>query len=383
MANEASREPTLTSMNSVETVTPETAPARLNASGNPAHVRDIVIERCTNAERSSWDAFVAGRPDGCFYHLFDWKEVNERSFSHTTFQLAARSGGRIVGVLPLVLVESRLFGRILCSTPFVNFGGPCSPDPNVRLALAQSAIDTANELAVDYLELRCASPLPDADLAVSLRKISMTIELTPDPDTLWNGFTSKHRKNVKRAYKDGLSVTKGGAELLPDFYSVLEESWRNLGTPLYRREYFERVLATFPENTTIYLCRHSSGVVGASFVGHFNGVVEGMWAGGRAAARKLDANYVLYWEMIKDACLRGFSRFHLGRSTADSGAEDFKRKWNAQPQQLYWYFHVPGGGSTPALNVDNPKYRLAIAAWRRLPLWTTRVLGARLAPFIP
>ena len=123
--------------------------------------------------------------------------------------------------------------------------------------------------------------------------------------------------------------------------------------------------------------------VAVAFNGYFNGVVEGMWAGGTPAARGLQANYALYWDMMKDACERGMRRYHLGRSTAESGAEDFKKRWNAEPSQLYWYFHRPKGGEMPQLNVDNPKYKLAIQAWRKLPLWVTRKIGPPLARSIP
>ena len=37
----------------------------------------------------------------------------------------------------------------------------------------------------------------------------------------------------------------------------------------------------------------------------------------------------------------------------------------------------------PQLNVDNPKYKLAIDIWRRLPLWVTRIVGPPLARVIP
>lgn len=319
---------------------------------------------------------------GSFYHLYEWKHVNERAFGHRTFYLAARRSRQITGILPLVLVESRLFGRILCSLPFVNYGGACASDTETAGALIDAAIELANQHRADYLELRCAQAAP-TDLPASLRKISMTIPLAADPDVLWNGFTSKHRKNVKRAYKNELVVKKGGVELLPVFYALMEQSWRSLGTPLYARSYFELVLRTFPESSSVFVCHRGEEPVAVALTGYCNGIVEGLWAGGGALARQLDANYVLYWEMIRDACLRGCHSFHLGRSTADSGGEEFKRKWNAEAQQLYWYFHRPGGGAMPALNVDNPKYRLAISAWRRLPLWTTRLIGPLLARSIP
>jgi FemAB-related protein (PEP-CTERM system-associated) len=333
-------------------------------------------------DAAAWDGFLASHSSASFYHLSGWTRVNGEALGHRCLQLAASRDGRVVGVLPLVLVSSPIFGRILCSMPFVNFGGPCAVDEGVAQALESAARARADELGVDYLELRCAGPLA-TELPSSLRKISMTISLAPDPETLWNAFTSKHRKNVKRAYKDELAVKSGGGELLPEFYALMQQSWRSLGTPLYSRRYFEAVLSTFPDLTRIFVCHQNGNPIAVALCGYFNGVVEGLWAGGGPLARKLDANFVLYWEMIRDACLRGCHSFHLGRSTADSGGEEFKRKWNAESRQLYWYFHRPNGGEMPALNVDNPKYRLAIAAWRHLPLAVTRVIGPPLARLIP
>ena len=85
-----------------------------------------------------------------------------------------------------------------------------------------------------------------------------------------------------------------------------------------------------------------------------------MWLGSRGEFRTRHAGYVLYWELIKNACERGMKRFHLGRSTVQSGGESFKKKWNAEPTQLYWQYLLRHAGRFPQLNVDNPKYRLAI-----------------------
>jgi FemAB-related protein (PEP-CTERM system-associated) len=341
------------------------------------------IESAGAESRSAWDACVAAHPSGTFYHLFDWKNFHEQECGHQCDYLLARAAdGGLRGVLPLVYLRSRLFGRILCSMPYVNYGGPVAADAAVAAALAQRAAARAGELGADYLELRCNSPLETA-MEASLRKVSMTIALKPDAEELFKGFTSKHRTNIRRAQKNGLTVTAGGAELLPVFYELMRHSWRSLGTPLYSRDFFARVLATFPQYTRLFVCSHQGTPIAATFNGEFNGIVEGMWAAALPQFRHLQPNYVLYWEMIRDACERGFRHFHLGRSTADSGAEQFKSKWTAEARQLYWYFHRPDGGAMPALNVDNPKYKLAIAAWQRAPLWFTGMLGPSLARGIP
>lgn len=352
------------------------------ASSPPLPTESATVEISRRADAAEWNAFLATQPAGSFYHRFEWGEINRSELGHEYIPLVARSAGRIVGVLPLVFVRSRIFGRILCSMPFVNYGGPVAESSGVAVALTRAAMDAAKSEGADYLELRCTARL-DVDLPVSMKKVSMTVELAPDPDVLWNAYTSKHRKNVKRAYKYELAVKIGGAELLPTFYALMEESWRTLGTPLYRRSYFERIVATFPEASRIFLCHRNEVPVAVAFCGYHNGIVEGLWAGGTAAAREYDANYVLYWEMIRDSCQRGFQRFHLGRSTADSGGEVFKQRWNATASQLYWHFYRPDGGPLPELNVSNPRYQLATRVWRKLPAAITRVLGPPLARIIP
>ncbi len=340
----------------------------------------LIVEQAGSAVE--WNGFLTRHSDASFYHLFEWQHVNRGALIHRSIYLIARYATEVRGVLPLTFVTSTLFGRILCSLPFVNYGGPCALDVRASSALIAVATRYADEARASYLELRCASKL-QTEMPVSLRKVGMVLELAPDPSSIWNRFSAKHRKNIRRAYKNGLSVRTGGIELLPGFYRVLTEAWRDLGTPIYAKRYFDTVLRTFPTQTRIFICELGGVPVAVALTGYFNGVVEGLWAGGRAAAKPLNANYVLYWEMIRDACERGCRLFHLGRSTSDSGAEEFKRKWNAQPKQLYWYFHVPEGSAIPQLNVDNPKYRAAIHTWQHLPLWTTRLIGPPIARGIP
>ncbi len=338
------------------------------------------------ADAGEWNTFISTHPGGSFYHRHEWGEINRQELGHEFIPLVAHRDGVLVGVLPLVYLRSRLFGRILCSMPFVNYGGPCATASDISEALAQAAMEITRVWRANYLELRCAERLPNG-MPVSLRKVSMTIPLAADPEVLWKGFTPKHRKNVRRAYKDGLAVTSGCAELLPAFYRILEQSWRSLGTPMYQRSYFERIVKTFPQDTRIFICHRDEVPLAAAFCGYHRtcgvGIAEGLWAGGTAESRRLDANYVLYWEMIRDCCVRGLQRFHLGRSTAESGGEAFKQKWNATVTQLYWHFHRPDGGPLPELNVSNPRYHLATRVWRRLPTGVVRVLGPPLARLIP
>jgi len=342
----------------------------------------VKIVHCTEADASAWDAFLGEASGASFYHLFAWKGINERSFGHRCFYLAAVDGERFVGVFPIVFINSRLFGKILCSMPFVNFGGPCVLGPEAEIALLKEAESIVHDVSADYLEIRGTRKI-EGDLPVSEHKVSMTIDLNPDPDVLWKAFEKKHRKEIRHAYKQDLRVEHGGIEYLDIFFDILSESWKSLGTPLYDKSYFRNIFSAFQNSVRIFVVYQRDVPISVAFNGFHKKCVEGMWLGNRHRYRKLHPGYVHYWEMIKYTCENGFEKFHLGRSTIDSGGESFKKKWNAYPTQLYWQYILGKEKEIPRLNVDNPKFRLAIEAWKWMPGAITRSIGPFLSKSIP
>ena len=345
----------------------------------------MAIIRCSGSHDAIWNAFVDTCPRASFYHRAEWRGINEQCFGHRTAYIAAVEDGRFVGIFPLVQLKSVLFGNLACSLPFVNYGGPAGDTDEIEQALLEAGADVAAEWGVEYLEIRSQRHLGER-FPASDHKVSMTVELNRDPDVVWNSYKAKvgPRQDIRKGYNNGFTARFGGVELLDPFYSVLSESWRDMGTPIYRKEYLRRVLATFPKETRICVVSAADGTpAAAALCGHHRDVVEGMWLGMRAEFRKQMVGYVLYWELIKDACQGGYARFHLGRSTAESGGAQFKKKWNAEAVQLYWQYILRTRDEVPALNVSNPRYQLAIKTWQRLPVPVTQVLGPFIARSIP
>jgi len=72
---------------------------------------------------------------------------------------------------------------------------------------------------------------------------------------------------------------------------------------------------------------------------------------------------------------RGIRLFDYGRSKIGTGAYDFKKNWGFTPEPLYYEYHLVKGQALPDLNPLNPKYRLLINTWQRLPLWLSQWIG--------
>jgi FemAB-related protein (PEP-CTERM system-associated) len=344
--------------------------------------QELFVRQLGNTDIKLWEQYVENKPDATFYHRIEWKNIIEKSFGHNTYYLMAMNHEKVVGILPLVHIKSLIFGSIFCSMPFLNFGGVCADDEGVENFLLREGEKILKDKGGDYIELRHLKQT-SAGIPCKSHKVSMTIELNPDPEIVWNQFDRKHRSNVRRAAKNGFEVKFGKGELLPEFYQVMCRGWKELGTPMYAYSFLNNIVEALGNFIEIYLISYEGKNIAASFTGYYKETVEGMWLSSLHEYSKLQAGYVLYWEMIKRACELGYKQFHLGRSSTESGGEFFKKKWNAVPKPLYWEYILNKSKEIPELNVENPKYHRAIEIWRKLPHRVTTFIGPHLAKNIP
>jgi hypothetical protein len=75
--------------------------------------------------------------------------------------------------------------------------------------------------------------------------------------------------------------------------------------------------------------------------------------------------------------------FDFGRSTPNEGTFKFKEQWGATPIPLHWEYCLLRKGPVPDQSPKNPKFSMAIAAWKRCPLWLANAVGPRIVRSIP
>ena len=100
------------------------------------------------------------------------------------------------------------------------------------------------------------------------------------------------------------------------------------------------------------------------------------------SARPLCANVLLYWHAMQHAIADGRTIFDFGRSTPGDGPFQFKRQWGAEPSPVAWEYRLLRGGM-PDQSPSNPKFKAAIAMWKRLPLPVATWLGPSIVRSIP
>ena len=340
------------------------------------------ITTLQNTDTTKWDQYVLASEMASVYHLTGWRDVIERSFGHRTHYLMATEGDQILGILPLVFMKSILFGRFLVSLPFFNYGGICANRLDIRQLLMQEAIGLAKRENASHIELRHAAPC-DLGLQSKTAKVAMILDLPSSSEALWNAFRPKLRSQIRRAEREGMQVQLGGVELLDGFYGVFSTNMRDLGTPVYSRTFFKTILETFPSAAKILTVLYRQTPVASGFLVAAKGKVEIPWASSLRQYNPLAPNMLLYWHALKNACDWGYAEFDFGRSTIESPTYKFKQQWGARPLQLYWHYWLSHPSFFPEISPRNPKYALLIAAWKRLPLSLTTLLGPLIVRSIP
>ena len=340
---------------------------------------DILIS--SECQPDAWDGYVARHPLGTVDHLWGWRAVFRQAFGHDSEYLVARRDGAIVGVLPLVLFKSRLFGRSVVSLPMLNYGGLLIDSADIAAPLMARAGEIARRFHASHVELRHQVRL--TELPAKQHRVSVRMPLPERSDALWERLDRKVRNQVRKAQKSGFTVTWGGSEVVEDFYKVFSENMRDLGTPVYSKRLFSSALAQFPERARICVVSHNGRPVAGGFTLRLNRTTLVPWASSLKAYRQMSPNMLLYWSMMEQAISQGAQVFDFGRSLPDSGTMLFKTQWWGVPEPQIWEYLLLSATAIPNQGSTNTRFNMAIEMWKRLPLLIANATGPFIVRNIP
>jgi FemAB-related protein (PEP-CTERM system-associated) len=336
----------------------------------------ITVKPLTEADRARWDTFVTATPAGTFCHRAGWQRVIERAFGHKTHFAYAERDGRITGVLPLTEIRSRLFGHSLVSNAFQVYGGPVATDDGSRDALIRHATDLLAQTRADHLEFRSIEAETSGWLVKDGLYVTFRREISADHEANLAAIPRKQRAVVRKGIANQLTTRTGHD--WRTLHRVYGESVRNLGTPVFSRKYFALLCEEFGNDAEILVVEDQGAPIAAVLSFYFRDQVLPYYGGGTPAARSRAANDIMYWEVMRRAADRGCRIFDFGRSKVDTGAYSFKKNWGFTPTPLNYEFKLRVGDAIPDVNPLNPKYRLMIETWKRLPLPVANLLGPML-----
>jgi FemAB-related protein (PEP-CTERM system-associated) len=327
-------------------------------------------------EARRWDAYVEPRASAVM-DLSAWRRVVDRAYGMKSWLLAAVEGDRWLGALSLFEARHPLFGSYLATSAFGNDGGITFDTDAARDALLAAAKALADERKVEYLVLRTRElDLPGFTVDGHYR--SAILDLTGGADTVWKDrIPAKTRNQVRKGQKENFTISTGHDQL-DAFYQVFHEHMRDLGSPAHSRRYYETIVEELGDRMTFLVVRDGDELAAGALLFWTNGTAMNLHT---VALRKFNSrcpNYLIYWTMIEAACARGCTRFDMGRSEADSNNIKFKANWGTTVSTLHYNYYLRTLKEIPYLDPRNPKYRIPMLVWQKMPLFMTKQVGPRL-----
>ena len=330
------------------------------------------------AERRRIDDYVAAHPGAELYHRPQWSVAVEEGCRQRAHYLIAEDRRGLTGCLPLVEVRSPLFGNALVSVGFGTGGGPLGEDEATAGALVDAGWALAERRACRSMELR-GGPVPHGWTAQTGIYVDFCKPLPEGDEAILRAMKRRHR-SIRRAREHDLEIRIGCGEAdRAMHYQVYSEMVRDLGSPVYPRSLFAAILDRFGEDADILTVLKDGRPLASALNLYFRGTVMPYWGGGTSAARKFSATEMMYYQVMCHGARRGCTQFNFGRSKVGTGTHSFKENWGFEPRPLVYAVRTADGAVPRSVNPLDPRYRLQVALWKKLPLPLANRIGPHIA----
>ena len=334
-----------------------------------------------------WHSYISDHPQATAYHNIAWLQAVETTYQQQPVLLMAYEDGRVVGVLPLVIMKRPLMQNAICALPYCDMGHALGKDPTITQGLQGFASEYASKKGFTQLDYRNGSsmePIPAEAMAkYNGQKITMKMPLATSSDAQMASYKSKLRSQIRKAEKNGLTIKLSHkTDLLYDFYRVFSHNMRDLGSPTHSKCWFANIMTFYQDKACMAVVYHGDIPIGAGIILMHGTLCSIPWASTVAQYNRLAPNMLLYSHLIGFAADHGMQYFDFGRSTLNEGTYKFKKQWGAVPYPLLWVDLCNPVTSSPQGTGDSAIKATLIQIWRNLPLSVTTTVGSRVRGYI-
>jgi len=345
-------------------------------------------------DAEEWNNFVENASDTSLYHVWEWGEILSSTYGYQRYYLSALHEERMVGVLPIIHVKSRLFGNRLISLPFCEYGGPLVvPESDDRkrkqviIALLEAAIRLAKTLCVEYVEIR-KPRIEDAEKLMKSRSfttlrqyVTFRIDLTKEPDEIWASIHKTTRKSIRKALKNEVTVKEvEDEEQLTAFYTLYLRDMKRHGSPPHKYALFKILFDFFQASSQmrVLLAEYKGTVIGGRIVFCDSKSIFCWNSISDIRYRNLNPNNLLLWETIEWGLRNHYFRLELGRTRKETTIYDFKKCWGGEEIPLIEYFYFIRSKKRTLPDPTQRKYRYLAKVWSLTPISLAKKIGPKI-----
>ena len=316
-----------------------------------------MIEITHSPDITQWSEFVYNHPHGNIFQTPEVAEVYKRTKNYESISLAAIDGatGETLGVLLAVLVrvKSGFLGDFFISS--VIHGGPLVVEGEKGVVASKALMEHHDKMVQKnemYTLIRnlydttfLSSTLKDAGYIYE-EHLNFLIDLDRPEEEIWRNIHKSRRKGINRARKKGIIIEEvKDKNILPIFYRIVEETYKNARVPLVDKSLFESAFDILvPKNRAkFYIVKYEDTFIGARLVTTYKKVVFDWYAGALINYLPIYVNEALVWHILKEGANSGYFTFDFGGAGNPNegyGVREFKRRFGGRMVNFGRYMKV-------------------------------------------
>jgi hypothetical protein len=300
----------------------------------------VIIDN--NINEGHWSEFIQKCEYATIYHTPQWKKILEQSFGYKPYyQFVKDESGRIIGMLPLFYLKSKITGNRLCCLPFSHDCGYIGDSDAFYNLIVHEIINLHESLGCDMIEIRAPT---NETFSENLNFSTFILNLSsykPERNVRWG---------IKKAEKSGNHVeTSKDVSTVKEFYELNCITKREKGVPAHSLEFFKNIFLYLSDFTILYIVKNNHESISGGLMLYYKNTV--LYGYGAANPMHLDKYpyYAFLWKAITDATHNGFKYFDFGRVHRENqGLASFKRRWGSVEKTLTY-------SSYPSTSIDNKR----------------------------
>jgi lipid II:glycine glycyltransferase (peptidoglycan interpeptide bridge formation enzyme) len=266
-------------------------------------------------DRGAWDAFVGAHPSGHFFQSWDWGVLQSALDARAVRIAAISDSNAIVGAAQLLIFEGSRRFAVVPRGPVVD----PSNEPAFA-AIVDGMLRTCAEEGVQLLRLEpqwtfdpaIVDRLQQSGFAEAKRHImpprTILVDLEPEPDAIWEAFSSNTRNRVRLAEKRGVEVRVGTEADVAAFIALSDETAARQGLKASNPDMFGKAAELFGRRDAmrLYLGCDGGAVLAGIMVFVWGNTATYLWGASSASerARWLNPNQLLHWKAMQWARTR-------------------------------------------------------------------------------
>ncbi len=322
----------------------------------------VSIKEITSKEE--WEAWVLTRPEANFLHSWNWGEFHHQ-LGHQISRVGFYQDSRLIGVM-LSIVEAARRATYL-TVP----GGPLIDwtDNEVTASFRNEIIKQARRFECAFIRVRPQiwETKENAELFSSwgFRRAPMhlhaelthQLDITQSEEKLLAEMRKATRYEIKQAQKLEIRITTSQDPAdVADFYALQMQTAQRQGFVPFNKIFLEEQFKVFvaDDQTVLYTAWLGKTKLAQAMVIFYGQEGDYHYGAGSEAGRKYPGAYLIQWEAIKEAKMRGLERYNLWGVAPEGdkahrfhGVSVFKRGFGGEDIN---YLHARD------LIIDRPKY---------------------------